>query len=313
MTQDSTFERIQASTAEDVRHRVWIISDLQQSELSVACECFTAACNDFCSLAMPCDQIWYLGDSVQGANRDVVRQMIEMQIESLQPLGIPLIFLCGNHEFDPYWHQLDKPPLPDGEALEITSRDLFSKVPGWRTSESISDFYFTDKLGDYTLFFFPDHAQHRGAWITCSGEVHGDKGAYPHTAESYRAVTERIRSIPGPVITAGHNSFPGGLRSSRLLGQMLPLPGNVRAHFYGHSHIGDTFWGGDACFRKLSTVDTQDIPQIDVAALENHRGDAVRSTFLEIYKDGTLGVLLREHCRHRWSDAYYFAGKSDAP
>ena len=305
----STFERIQDSTAGHVCHRVWIISDLQQADLAVARECLSAACHDFRSLEMAYDQIWYLGDSVQGNNQALVTQMAKMQIELLQPLGIPLIFACGNHEFDPYWCQLDSLPLPDSEALEIASRELFSKVPGWRTSEQIADFYFTDKLGNYTLFFFPDHAQQQGAWITAGGKVHGDTGRYPHTVASYKAVAEQIRNIPGPVITAGHNSFAGGLRASPILSQMLPLPDNVRAHFYGHSHIGDAYWGGPSCFRKLSTVDTQSIPQINVSALENRRADAIRSTILEIYEDDTFGVLLREHCHRRWSDAYYLADK----
>ncbi|MDT8390331.1 MAG: metallophosphoesterase [Lentisphaeria bacterium] len=307
MSRRSTFERIWASTAESVQHRVWIMSDLQQSELTVARQCLTEAITDFQLLDMACEQIWYLGDSVQGADLDVVKQMADMQAELLQSLGIPLTFVCGNHEFDPYWCQQDNLPLPSSEALEIASRERFMQVPDWRTSERLSDFYFKGTLGDYALFFFPDHAQPQGSWIASGGKIHGDKEAYPYTIESYKAVTEEIRSIPGPVITAAHNSFAGGLRASPVLNQMLPLPGNVRAHFYGHSHIGEAYWGGPSCFRKLSTVDTQNIPQIDVAALENHRGDAIRSTILEIYKDGTFGVFLREHCRRRWSDAYYLA------
>jgi hypothetical protein len=179
MNPKSTYERILASTAEHIRHRVWIISDLQQSDLAIARECLTAACTDFRSLEMACDQIWYLGDSVQGADQAVVKQMTEMQIELLQPLGIPLIFACGNHEFDPYWCQRDNLPLPDNQVLEITSRKLFAQVPGWRTSERISDFYFKGELGDYTLFFFPDHAQQQGAWFASGGAIHGDKGSYP--------------------------------------------------------------------------------------------------------------------------------------
>lgn len=308
MTHD-TFAHIQAANADSVCHRVWIISDLQQSDPAIARECLTAACEDFRSLRMPCEQIWYLGDSVQGTDCDTVTQMVKMQIELLQPLDIPLIFVCGNHEFDPYWPQMDKLPLSYREELRIVSRELFSKVPGWRTSEKLSDFYFTGTLGQYTLFFFPDHAHPQGAWIAANGKVHGDSESYPYTIESYQSVAEQISNTPGPVITAGHDSFAGGLRSSPLLSQMLPLPDNVQAHFYGHCHIGDAYWGGTSCFRKLSTVDGQNIPQIDVAALENHRGDAIRSTILEIYEDGTFGVFLREHCRQRWSDAYYLANK----
>ena len=106
-----TFERIQASTADQIKHRVWIISDLQQSDPGIARECISAAVNDFRSLDMPCEQIWYLGDSVEGKNEAVLRQMVEMQIDLLQALDIPLIFVTGNHEFDPYWHQVHNPPL----------------------------------------------------------------------------------------------------------------------------------------------------------------------------------------------------------
>ncbi len=32
------------------------------------------------------------------------------------------------------------------------------------------------------------------------------------------------------------------------------------------------------------------------------------SAIVEIYLDGSIGVLFREHCRRRWSDAYVIAG-----
>ncbi len=293
----------------NVRHRVWLISDLQQSDPAVARECLTKATEDFAFLSLDCEQIWYLGDAVQGTDLPLLEQMAAMQIELLQPLGIPLIFTCGNHDFDPCLHRLDSDQPACKEAIKVVPRDLFAQVPGWRTAENISDFYFIDKLGDYALFFFPDHAQAHGSWITSSGKVCGHADAYPHTTEDYRAVRQVIENTPGPVIVAGHNAFAGGLRPSSLMNRLLPLPDNVIAHFHGHSHIGDAHWGGPACFRKLSTVDGQKIPQFDVAALENIRGDAVRSAILEIYQDGSIGVLFREHCRRRWSDAYIIAGR----
>lgn len=309
---DSIFNHLQKSTAAHARHRVWIMSDLQQSDLNVARECLSAATGDFSSLARECDQIWYLGDPVEGSDMEVIRSMIEMQIELLQPFDIPLIFACGNHDFDPYLRTVNDPPSDQAEEITVLSHELFSKVPGWRSSKTISDFYFTDSLGDYTLIFFPDHAQAQGRWITSGGEVHGQTQEYPHTERAYQELREFIKSTDGPVIAAGHGSFAGGLRPSALMSQILPLPGNVRAHFYGHSHIGEAYYGGPACFRKLSTVDTQDIPQFNVSALENHRADAVRSTVLEIYDDGSLGVFLRDHGRQRWSDAYFVANNGDS-
>ena len=303
----SILNHLQDSTTSHVRHRVWLMSDLQQSDLEIARTCLSQATTDFASLKLECDQIWYLGDPVQGSDMDIIQSMVEMQIELLQPFDIPLIYACGNHDFDPYYSGLDNPPSDDAEDINVIPHKLFAQVPGWRTSKSISDFYFTDKLGEYTLVFFPDHAQAQGAWITAGGEVQGQTQDYPHTEAAYQKVRELIENIDGPVITAGHGSFPGGLRPSGLMGQMLPLPENVRAHFYGHSHIGEAYWGGPSCFRKLSTVDRQDIPQFNVSALENHRGDAIRSTVLEIYEDGAIGVFLREHCKQRWSDAYFIA------
>jgi len=304
----SLIQQLQSNTGQRVLHRVWIMSDLQQDEFENARVCLTQATEDFRSLELECDQIWYLGDAVQGSNRDILQQMISLQIELLTPFNIPLKFACGNHDFDPYWAQIERgSPLGEGEKLSVLSYQQFSDVPGWRSSEKISDLYYKDTLGAYTLFFFPDHADERCAWIAAGGEVHGDASAYPHDEAAYLAVRDLIENTPGPVITAGHTSFSGGLRGSALLSRMLPLPSNVRAHFYGHSHIGEAFYGGPACFRKLSTVDTQNIPQFDVAALENYRADAIRSTLLEIYEDGSFGVLFREHCNRRWSDAYFIA------
>jgi len=282
------------------------MSDLQQQHPDNARHCLTTATEDFRALELECDQIWYLGDAVEGADVDRLRAMVDMQIELLEPLKIPLRFVCGNHDFDPHLLNPEGLPLRGNACLSVLAHDQFAQVPGWKTTEQISDFYFTDTVGEYSLFFLSDHAHPQGAWISTHGSLHGDTNAYPHTQDAYLALRDLIDHSPGPVITAGHLSFPGGLRPSALMGQLLPLPERVRAHFYGHSHIGDSACGGPACYRKISTIDGQKTPQIDVAALENFRGDAIRSAILEIYVDGSLGILFREHCRQRWCEAYYF-------
>ena len=303
----SIIDQLQSSTRQELRHRVWIMSDLQQSDPDSARNCLTQAVDDFRSLDLDCEQIWYLGDAVEGRGLERLEDMAAMHIELLAPFEIPLKYVCGNHEFDP-----DLRRVKAGEALgeapvRVRTREAFEQVPGWRTTEKLSDFYFTDSLGDYTLFFFSDHAQEHGEWISTHGKVFGNADAYPHSEDVYVALREEIERSPGPVILAGHIAFGGGLRPSALMDRMLPLPENVRVHFYGHSHIGDAAWGGPECFRKYSTVNTQKIPQFDVAALENIRGDAIRSAILEIYDDGSFGVIYREHCRQRWSDAFYIA------
>ena len=78
----------------------------------------------------------------------------------------------------------------------------------------------------------------------------------------------------------------------------------MKLHFYGHAHIGDTAWAGKDCFKKISCVDNQNIPQIDIASLENIRGNAVRSAFFEIYEDENYAVLFRNHSEKKWEEIY---------
>jgi hypothetical protein len=83
------------------------------------------------------------------------------------------------------------------------------------------------------------------------------------------------------------------------------LPNSVVLHFHGHAHIGDEKFVGSKRFRKITWMDDHDIPQIDVASLDNRRGSQVRSAFLELYKDGSYGVLFRNHETRHWRDTYY--------
>ena len=277
-------------------HRVWICSDLQQSDPAHARGCMTLAVNDFKALGLACDQIWYLGDAVEGHKLELVGEMVRMQLELLAPLGIPLRYAQGNHDFDTFQND---------PALPVTTPfwDAVKTVPGWRTTAERGDFYFTDTLGPYLVVFFSDHTAADGSWISTHGRVHRDGAKYPHGPEAYQALRDLIASAGRPVITAGHCPFAGGNRPSDLMSQMLPLPGNVRAHFYGHAHIGDVYWVKENVFRKIAYVHHQTIPQIDVASLENRRGNEIRSAFLEIYADGTLGIFFRDHSRGRWAEA----------
>ncbi|MGI6371786.1 MAG: hypothetical protein ACOX1R_01120 [Caldicoprobacterales bacterium] len=90
-----------------------------------------------------------------------------------------------------------------------------------------------------------------------------------------------------------------------ILERLLPLPDNVKTHFYGHAHIGDKVWVGKDCYRKISYVDDHNIPQIDVASFENIRGNAVRSVFFEIYQKGGYGILFRNHTLAKWEEVFF--------
>jgi hypothetical protein len=118
----------------NVRHRVWVISDLQQSVPAEAERCLGRAVQDFRSLDLPPEQIWYLGDAVEGANLAHLEQMAAMQVDVLSSFGVPLRYVLGNHDFDFLRH--------DRGASGRTAifREAVLKVPTWRTTESIESF-----------------------------------------------------------------------------------------------------------------------------------------------------------------------------
>ena len=50
-------------------------------------------------------------------------------------------------------------------------------------------------------------------------------------------------------------AFCGGNRASEHLSTLLPLPHQVKIHFYGHAHIGDYAWAKENAYRRISCVD----------------------------------------------------------
>jgi len=279
-----------------VLHRVWVFSDLQQAIPSEARRCLTTALEDFRALGLPVEQIWYLGDAVEGARVEHLEEMAAMQVEAFSGFGVPLRYVLGNHDFD----LMTKAGGQSGARAVF--RDAVLKVPTWRTTESIESFYFVDRIGEFTVAFFSDHADPRGRWISTHGTVHGEQRLYPHGAEAYERVRDELASVDGPVITCSHYAFAGGNRPSGLHDLMLPLPANVRLHLYGHAHIGDATWAGKDLYRKIAAVDDHPIIQCDVASLEDGRGSATRSMVLEIYRDGSLGLFFRNHSTRRWEE-----------
>ena len=285
-----------------VLHRVWLISDLQQSIPTEARRCLTTAINDFRALDLPIEQIWYLGDAVEGAHLGRLQEMAAMQVEALGAFGVPLKYVLGNHDFD-YSRQRGT-----GEPSAIF-RDAVMRVPTWRTTDSIESFYFFDKIGDFTIVFFSDHADALGRWISTHGLVHGDKAIYPYYDSAYDAVRDRIAAIPGPVITCSHYAFSGGNRPSPLHDLMLPLPPNIKLHLYAHAHIGDAAWAGKDLYRKIACIDNHPIVQCDIASLEDSRGSATRSAVLEVYRDQSLGLFFRNHSTQRWEESLLLDAK----
>lgn len=285
------------SANQRVKHRFWVISDLQQRILERSAYCMTTAVSDFLSLHLPIEAICYLGDATEGEDLELIHEMAAMQVHELSKVDAPVYYVVGNHDFDYFsYHQqkLNKMTIPFMEYV--------ARYPQWHIQEKITDMSYTVDLGDLALVMLTDHADPMGKWYTTHGQVRNDASAYPYTQKHYQELNEQIRQLKKPVITMSHYAFPGGNREAPLFKQLLPLPQNVRMHFYGHAHIGDVEWAGKDCYRKLSGVDYQAIMQINVASLENYRGTAVRSVLVNVYESEEIGVLFRNHSSHCWDD-----------
>lgn len=299
MKLNSTLQHLLPALRPRVRHRVWICSDLQQWDPAAAERILDTVFADFHSLELPCEQVWNLGDTTDGKDPARMRETVLLQAERFESLGVPLVYACGNHDFDFF----KKNTSAGAEA--VPAWKLLQVRPAWRTTRRLEDFHFAFDMGDYRVFVFGDHGAEDGRWIVTHGKTHGVAEAYPHTPEAYDAVRRTMAEHAGPVISLGHYAYPGGNRPSPLMGRLLPLPENVRVHFYGHAHLGESRLLGEHNFRKIAYVDHQHVPQLDVAALEDRKGTRLRSVFLEMYHDGAFGVFFRNHTEKTWEEALF--------
>ncbi len=273
-------------------YRVWLISDLQQWLPEKAQRSLYTALEDFYELNLKCDKIWYLGDSVEGRSIPYLKEMTKMQEDAFVKLGIPLCYVCGNHDMD---------PLRDGNGAIFY--EMVKSHPEWKTINTNEDFYFRDTLGDFDVVFVSDHYASDFSWWACHGRVYGAEEKYPYGTEDFAALRKSIAESGKRTITVSHYYYNGGNREGRFMRSFHPLQENVFMHIYGHAHIGDTAWAGKDANRKISWVDGCDVPQLDIASLERDRGSAVRSAFLEIY-DGCAVVSFRDHDKKRWTESF---------
>lgn len=299
------YQYLYERSKEKAIHRVWILSDLQQSYPENARKCLDISMTDYESLKAPADMIWYLGDAVENTNLAHLKEMTAMQVQAFSKLGIPLCYATGNHDYDYARVHPDKEPImPFYEAVKSHKN--------WFTTENCDDFYFTYKLGEYTIFFLCDHIAKDNKWLVTHNRIQKGQEHYPYSQKDADRLRETIAAVKGPVITASHYSFPGGSRENNFTGKLLPLPNNVKIHFYGHAHIGDLQWARENVYRRISWVDWHDIPQINVSSFENIRGTACRSVFLHIYEDGAMGVFFRNHDIGQFTECY-FPAKENLP
>lgn len=286
-------------------HTIWFMSDLQQANPPQAKQCLTTAITDYNILGNPADLICYLGDSVESHHLIHLREMADMQVEAFDHLGIPLCYVTGNHDYDyASYFQDQKPCMPFYESV--------GQKENWFTTKKCDDFYFTYKIGEFTIFFLSDHISPDNKWCVTHGDIQRGKEFYPYAIEDVNRLRAEIAACNGPVITASHYAFLGGNRESQLMSKLFPLPSNVRIHFYGHAHIGDFDWARENAYRRIAWTDWHDIPQINVSSFENVRGTACRSVLLHLYEDCGMGIFFRNHDKQIFTESY-FPAKENMP
>ena len=91
-------------------HKVWILSDLQQSIPADTKRCLASGISDFELLECPAEQIWYLGDAVEGSDPERLIAMCDLQEEAFAALHIPLCYATGNHDYDYSRNHRDQKP-----------------------------------------------------------------------------------------------------------------------------------------------------------------------------------------------------------
>lgn len=297
------YDEIYRASLEQAVHKLWIFSDLQQYDPAKARECMEVNLRDFRALGEPADMLWYLGDTVEGVEPDRLEDMCRMQEEAFASLGLPLCFVAGNHDID---------YIRKAGGDRVFMYEMVKRHPEWHCAPEIDQPYFKVRLGRYTVYFLTDHVAKDLSWNTTHGIVHGQAEAYPHYALLENLKNEIARE-EGPVITASHYAFAGGSRASALFNEhILPLPQNVKLHFYGHAHFGDFYWAGESPYKRISWVDLHDIPQINVSSFEHVRGLQCRSVFLHIYEDDSCGIFFRNHDAGVFTECY-FPAKENFP
>lgn len=290
------YDYIYEESLRRAKHKIWLFSDLQQGDPVKAHECMEINMRDFNALGCPADMMWYLGDTVQGTNVEHLEEMCDMHEKAFVSTGLPLCYVAGNHDFD---------YIKNGGGDRNFFHDMVKKHPDWYCAEDIYTPYYKIKLGNYTVYFICDHVAPDFSWYSSHGMIHGKAEDYPFYPLLDK-LKDEIAAEEGPVITASHYAFAGGTREAPIFNEhILPLPQNVKLHFYGHAHIGDFYWALPSPYKRISWVDMHDIPQINVSSFEHVRGHKCRSVFLHIYEDDSCGLFFRNHDDGVFTECYF--------
>ena len=136
------YQYIYEESVRRAKHKIWILSDLQQKDPERARECLDISMTDYESMGAPADMIWYLGDSIEGTNREHLTQMCQMQEQAFERTGLPLCYVMGNHELD-----YSRAKEHEQEPVFLPFYEMVKRHEGWHTTPAYTDPYF--KVGDY--------------------------------------------------------------------------------------------------------------------------------------------------------------------
>lgn len=279
--------------------RIWVISDIQQSEPADALAMLSAAIDDILATRLKLDGVWCLGDALRGADEAALEQVADIFIRQLARLNLPVCYLLGNHDVDlKRASDKDRHPLWERARAEA----------GWHTMERLDDFFFARRVGSCLAVFMGDHAAPAGDWFTTHGGVSGrNPERYPHDQASYTRLSQAMAAFEGPVVIASHYALPGGQKPSGLMGRLLPLPANVKLVMHGHAHIGDLVWNKDNPWERNNPVSGHSIRQFNVSALESVRSPGSHSAILDIGPGGPIDLRIRCHQTRKWLDVFPLA------
>jgi calcineurin-like phosphoesterase family protein len=280
--------------------RVWVISDIQQSEPADALATLSAAVEDIRGTGLRLDAVWCLGDALRGADLGALEMVADIFIRELARLEVPVCYLLGNHDVD-YRRMAGEDRHPLWERARVEKN--------WHVAERLEDFFFARRIGNCVVVFMGDHAGGGGDWFTTHGGVSGREPAgYPHGDGDYARLARAMKEFGGPVIVASHYALPGGQKPSGLMGRLLPLPANVGAVLHGHAHIGDLVWNKENPWQRNNPVEGQELRQFNVSALERVRSPGSHSGVLEIGPGGPSNLRIRCHEKREWTEVFALGG-----
>lgn len=288
-----------ALSAKKAKHTLWVMADIQQFSVEETAQLMEIVKADFPLMKTNPEWIWFLGDATQKKdNSAILGDITATFCRYLDEYKIPVCAVNGNHDMD-----------YAKEWSHETRHFLWEEVqkhPTWKTIEKTSDLYFTLPLDDeWVVYFFSDCMADDHAWWTSHGYINGDKLQCPYNnPEYFQVLRAKMASESRKIITASHYSFMGGNRQAPLMSKMMPLPSQVKMHFYGHAHISELSVCYESAYKRMAWADWHDIPMYDCASISNRSDAYSRTCIVHLYEDGSAGVFWRNHDQHRFEECF---------